>query len=436
MDAIPDAITPGSTKELDEESVIVAMQRVLGTRRHEDYTEDTILGSDINQIRHLFYYLRVEEKPIIVSYQTDTYKSRIIDVEDALARLHVPGFEIGSVRRCRIKFEGFNQLYQFEVPILEIEDELLTIRIPAFIQSVQRRKYKRIYVDDLLLRFIILYRPIFASRETTQFIDSRYPHIMLELEKDEPDLSLINRIVTEEIAKITPNYEFRFYEKGERMGIMESTVMEESRPVFIRDVLDLESYYERPRHYGLTNYHKEYNHLLRFGSEEDARKTFTDIRNGDTEKFIRNYVCAPLIIFDKVVGHVYLYTTVFGNELISVDQAHQINLLTQLLNYAMSKTAIARTFYSHALTRVVNISLGGMLFELNNQVLFDYLTFHDKLRMVLQIRYHLLHLEGEITRYFPTPNGYNIGFRFFKADPDSYKVLEQFIYDRSRLTFA
>jgi c-di-GMP-binding flagellar brake protein YcgR len=137
-----------------------------------------------------------------------------------------------------------------------------------------------------------------------------------------------------------------------------------------------------------------------------------------------------------VVGHVYLYTTVFGSELISVDQAHQINLLTQLLNYAMSKTAIARTFYSHAPTRVVNISLGGMLFELNNQVLFDYLTFHDKLRMVLQIRYHLLHLEGEITRYFPTKNGYNIGFRFFKADPDSYKVLEQFIYDRSRLTFA
>ncbi len=418
-----------------EESVIETMQRVLGSRQHEDYTEDTILGSDINQIRHLFYYLRVEEKPIIVSYLTDTYRARIVEVEESQARLHAPNFEIGAVRRCRIKFEGFNQLYQFEVPILEIENEFITIRIPAFIQSVQRRKYKRIYVDDLLLRLIILYRPLFASRETTQYIDSRYPHIVMELEKDEPDLALINRIITEEIARITPNYEFKFYKKGERLGVMESTVMEEARPVYIRDVLDLESYYERPRHYGLTNYHKEFNHMVRFGSEEEARKTFQNLRNGDMQNFIRNYVCSPLIIFDRVVGHIYLYTTVFGDALISVDQAQQVNLLTQLLNYAMSKTAIARTFYTHALTRVVNISLGGMLFELNNQVLFDYLTFHDKLRIVLQIRYHLLTLEGEVTRYFPTAQGYNVGFRFFKADQDSYRVLEQFIFDRGRLTF-
>lgn len=429
------AETADATQDQVEESVIDAMQRILGTRRHEDYTEDTILGSDINQIRHLFYYLRAEEKSLGLSYLTDNYRASIVDIADAQARLHVPGFEIGAVRRCRIKFEGFSQLYQFEVPILEIEDEFITIRIPAFIQSVQRRRYKRIYVDDLLLRFIILYRPIFASRETTQFIDSRYPHIIQELEKDEPDLALINRIITEEIARITPNYEFKFYEKGERLGVMEGTIMEEARPVFIRNVADLESYYERPRNYGLTNYHKEFNHMVRFGSEEEARRTFQDLRNTDMQNFIRNYVCSPLIIFDKVVGHIYLYSTVFGNEIISVEQAQQINLLTQLLNYAMSKTAIARTFFTHSLTRVVNLSLGGMLFELNNQILFDYLTFHDKLRVVLQIRYHLLTMEGEVTRYFPTPNGYNVGFRFFKASPDAYRVLEQFIFDRSRLTF-
>ena len=115
---------------------------------------------------------------------------------------------------------------------------------------------------------------------------------------------------------------------------------------------------------------------------------------------------------------------------LSEDQALQIDMLAQLMNYAMSKTVIARSYFRHTFSRVVNISMGGLLFELNNRTIFDYLTFHDHLKMEIQIRHHLMHLSGEITRYYPTREGFNIGVRFYQSGPDDYKVLQNFVAEK------
>jgi hypothetical protein len=114
-------------------------------------------------------------------------------------------------------------------------------------------------------------------------------------------------------------------------------------------------------------------------------------------------------------------------------QAYLLDLLVKMLNYAMSKTAIASTYYTHTLTRIVNISMSGLLFEVTNKVLFDFLTYNDFLKMLVQIRYHMLELRGEIMRFFPTRNGYNIGVNFLEAGPDDYRVLENFIFQKNRM---
>ena len=55
--------------------IIEQLQKLSGSRR-EDFTEDTIIGSDINQIRHTFYFLRSERIPVIISYMGETYQVR------------------------------------------------------------------------------------------------------------------------------------------------------------------------------------------------------------------------------------------------------------------------------------------------------------------------------------------------------------------------
>ena len=97
----------------------------------------------------------------------------------------MPGFQGERARRCRIKFEIVNILYQFEVPIVDIGPENSGIKIPAHIQSAKRRKNRRIWVDDMYNAMeSSAYQPLFGRRGTGQILEARYPHIVAELRRD------------------------------------------------------------------------------------------------------------------------------------------------------------------------------------------------------------------------------------------------------------
>ncbi|MBX7059696.1 MAG: DUF1577 domain-containing protein [Leptospirales bacterium] len=419
-----------------EESLVRSLQKILRSEA-EDFTEDTILNSDINQIRHLFYWLRAEQRAIQVSYANEVYTGHVHDVDEASVTVDAPGFQEESMRRCRLKFESLNTLYQFEVPILQLRDEQLVVRLPAYIQSAKRRKHRRVFADDLFMRFGILYQPLHGRRGAGQLIEQRYPYIVSELRRDEPDLALINRIVSEEISKVSRDFLIFFYPPEYRKNLMESLIAEEKKSLFLRDVSRLQTYVESQSLLGPINYNREYRSQMRNSeSEDEALGPFRQIQRQDMERLIANYVCSPLMIFDEVVGHIYVSTAVLDRHLISYDEAYRIDLLAQLLSYAMSKTVIARSYFRHTYTRVINISMGGLLFELTNRQIFDFLTFHDKLNMLTPVRHSLLNFKGEITRFYPSRDGFNIGVRFFHAGPDDYRMLESFIYDRNKVRFG
>lgn len=419
-----------------EETLLRMLRRILGSES-EDHTDYSILGSDINQIRHLFYWLRAEQRALQVSYSNQVYVGHVRDVEDTAVILDIAGFQEEPVRRCRLKFESLNTLYQFEVPILRVAENQIVVRIPAYIQSAKRRKHRRVFTDDLFMRFGILYQPLHGRRGAGQLIEQRYPYIVSELRRDEPDLPLINRIVSEEINKVTRDFEIKFYPPGYKKGLMESLVGEEKRTLYLRDVSRLQTYTESQTLLGLINFSREFRAQLRNSESEDqAMAPFRLLQRQDMERFIANYVCAPLTIFDEVVGHIYASTAVLDRHLISYDEAYRIDLLAQLLSYAMSKTVIARSYFRHTYSRVVNISMGGLLFEINNRQIFDFLTFHDRLNMLVPVRHSLLNFRGEITRFYPSRDGYNVGIRFFHGGPDDYRTLERFIYERNRVRFA
>ncbi|MCB1314952.1 MAG: DUF1577 domain-containing protein [Leptospiraceae bacterium] len=429
-------MTDPTTRQVVDEALIQMMQEISG-RAADEYWEETILGSDVNQIRHLFYFLQAERRIVLVNYGADVYRSRVIEVHNTRTRLQIPEFHEEGIRRCRVKFEIVNVLYQFEVPILDIGDDWIEIRIPAFIQSATRRKNRRIFLDDMFMRFVTLYQPIYGTRGYGQIMESRYAPIVSELKKDEPDLYLIHRIMIEQIRKISPDFEVRFYKKGEKFELLESAISEEKKTLYIPDVQKLDNYFKRNiGGYGLINFLKEYQHQTRAHGEETATRYFEKLQRKDMQNFLASYVCTPMMIFDRVIGHIYIYSTVFDRRMIDHDQAFRVDMLVRLLNYAMSKTVIARSFYRHTYTRVMNISMSGLLFELNNQEIFDYLTFHDRLKMIFNIKHHVLEMHGEITRYLPTQEGFHVGVEFFKQGPDDARILESFIYDRTASDFG
>ena len=414
-----------------EGSLVDMMREIYGNERMVP-TQFTIIGSDINQIRHLFFHLRAESRKIDISYGIEVFQGSIADVDDDHVLLRIPNFEEGPQRRIRIRFDALNIFYQFEVIIEEISGELVWIRMPDSIQSATRRKYRRVYPDDVYLRFLFQYRPIFGKRGIGQIVEDRYSFVVQELRKDFPDMGLILRMVAEELHSISQFFELKFYKKGEKKNLMEQIVASQDSTLYIRDTDRLDNYFRKLNLFGLTNYEREFKNMLNVMSEEEARKAFEDIQQEELRKHLYNYVCSPITVFDQVVGHIYLYTTVLEKHQISTEDATRIDILATLLSYAMSRTAVARTYYTEPLARLSNISIAGLLFEIKNNVLFEYLIDHDSLRVLLPLKNDILEMEGDITRLFPSKNGYLIGIRFTGGGPDDFKRLEQYIFQKTR----
>ena len=416
----------------DMEGTLVDMMReIYGTERMVS-TQFTIIGSDINQIRHLFFHLRAENRKIDISYGIEVFQGSIADVDDDHVLLRIPHFEEGPQRRIRIRFDALNIFYQFEVIIEEFNGELVWIRMPDSIQSATRRKYRRVYPDDVFLRFLFQYRPIFGKRGIGQIVEDRYSFVVQELHKDYPDMALILRMIAEELHSISQFFELKFYKKGEKKNLMEQIVTSQESTLYIRDTDRLDNYFRKLNLFGLTNYEREFRNMLNVMSEEEARKAFEKIQQEELRKHLYNYVCSPITVFDQVVGHIYLYTTVLEKHQISTEDATRIDILATLLSYAMSRTAVARTYYTEPMARLSNISIAGLLFEIKNHVLFEYLIDHDSLRVLLPLKNDILEMEGDITRLFPSRDGYLIGIRFTGAGPDDFKRLEQYIFQRTK----
>lgn len=416
--------------ERNMDASLIDMMREIYADERLVPTQFTIIGSDVNQIRHLFFHLRAENRIIDVNYGIEVFQARIADVDDDHVLLRIPGFEEGPQRRIRLRFDAMNIYYQFEVIIESVSGNLVSIRMPDSIQSATRRKYRRVYPDDVFLRFLFQYRPIFGKRGIGQIVEDRYSYLVEELKKDFPDLSLILRMVAEELNTISRHFEFKFYQKGEKRSLMEQVVASQESTLYIRDTDRLDNYFRKLNLFGLTNYEREFKNLMNVMSEEDARKKFEEIQQQELRMHLYNYVCAPLTIFDQVVGHIYLYTTVLEKHQITTEDATRVDILATLLSYAMSRTATARTYYREPLARLRNISIAGLLFEIRSPVLFDYLIDHDSLRVLLPLKNDILEMQGDITRLFPSEDHFLIGMKFTDAGPDDFRRLENYIYSR------
>ena len=68
--------------------------------------------------------------------------------------------------------------------------------------------------------------------------------------------------------------------------------------------------------------------------------------------------------------------------------------------------------------------------EINDEVLYQYLQKHKRIKMMIPLGFEELEIYGEIIRFFPRDGTYYMGVLFFKSGPDDMKKLEAFIYRR------
>ena len=396
--------------------------------RAEDAGYYTILGSHINQIRHIFYYLQANRIDIRAQYQLENYPAVVHSVEEIQATLLIPGFEETAFRRIKLRFQAMNVFYQFEVIINRINGNEITFQLPLKIQSATRRKYPRHPLERSYLLFNTVYRPIFGNRGIGQIVEEKHRHIIAELQKDFPDLSLILRILTDQLMFIAGNYDIVFYKPDQKQSIMEALIAATDKTLYVANTGDLNSYLQKPKPNLLIAYEREFQSRSARSSQEEAMKFFKDLQLREMRDHIHSYVYAPLHLFTKVIGHIYVETDSLHRQRIFEEDAIQIGILADLISYAMTKTVIARSYYSRPLAEILNVSLAGALFRVNSSEIYDYLIDHDLLKIKIPLTNQYLSFRGEITRMFHLGSRFHVALQFIEGDDDDFKKLEQFLY--------
>ena len=404
----------------------------------EELFSDTILGSDINLIKHLFYFLKINDIEFMFTYEEHDLHAVIIDIHEDTVECYVDGIEPGPMK-ARIHFEVINKLYSFEVAIVVIEHEHVTFRIPNELQSVQFRKNKRVNCDDLFMNFIILFRSIYGGERqlgSTSFTEGRFHHLIQEVRKDSPSLEVINKIMMEYVFNVSRDYELKFF-SGENTDYIRDYLQKTGKSILIQDCNEMDSYIGEMDEDNITNFRGLYLEIMERDPLE-AVDFLEDLQRNERRNFLISYIIVPIYIYEDVRGYLKIFTTAMDKYHISMYQADYLHSMSEILSYAFTKVTIRQQKYDmlNVTTKIVDISMTGLLFEIEDRKLFNYLTVHNIIKMMIPIGLKKITIIGKIVRFIDKKDTFLMAVNYFSSSPDDMVILENYIYEKStRLLF-
>ncbi|MBE8400864.1 DUF1577 domain-containing protein [Leptospira borgpetersenii] len=402
---------------------------------------ETIIGTDINLVKHLFYYLKADEVEFPFDYDGQRFFAIVENIEETTVNLRIPGATQGLTLRAKISFEIMNILYQFEVVILEfLEGTIVQVRIPSELQAASFRKNVRVAVDDLFMNYVILFRSLSGGgREIGRNIqvEQKFNNLMREIKKDNPDLRLVNIIISEYISNVSKGYEVVFFSQNREETFLDSFIRRNDRPLFIPDTSLIINYIRENEDSEsiVGNYREEYIRMVLENGQDYADQFFRELQKKEIREFVISYLVLPIRLFNDVVGYVRVYTSAMDRYSITPSQVGYLIELTEIFSYSMTKIFIREDNYRHtkAGARVVDISINGLLFEIEEKRIFHYLKKHNIIKMFVPVSEKMLILRGEVVRYIVVEDGkYHLGVNFFDSNPDDMLILQKYIFTRTR----
>ncbi|TGK09808.1 PilZ domain-containing protein [Leptospira selangorensis] len=397
---------------------------------------ETIIGSDINLVKHLFYSLKADQREFPFDYEGEKLTSVVEEVSEDTLVLYVPYLQPKGILRAKISFEILNILYQFEVVLLDFWEDHVRVKIPSELQAAAFRKNLRVAVDDLFMNYVILYRSLSGGeRELGKnlSVEQRFFHLMKEIKKDNPSLKLINLMVTEYILGISRDYEIVFFGPGKDGGFFGDFIKKYNRPVYVPDCSLIKSYIGEEKDPYLDNFRDEYIHLIQTRGQAKADEFFRELQKEEVRNFLISYIVTPIRLFNDPIGYVKVFSTAMDKFSIVQQQALYIEELGDILTYALTKVYIRQENFRNekAVTRILDISMNGLLFEIEDERTFNYLKQHNIIKMFIPISERNLVLRGEVVRFLEIGTGkYQLGVNFFDANPDDMVFLQHYIFSK------
>jgi hypothetical protein len=406
----------------------------------EEFSHATI-EDDYYRVGNIFYFLKAKRLFVNMHIGENVIRGRIVRVVEDRIRIFFPQFKETQERRAVLTFEALNRYYFCEILIINTERDVVDIQYPGELKYITRRLYPRVEFDDLFMRFITLYSQFFNSKDEERILENAYPHFFQEIKEDHPSLRVLYGLITDEVKKITSDFEVKMFHKNDILNfdsIIESLVMGEGRTLLVEDTSILKTYTRRYEQSPLIEtMYGRHEHMSANQGKEKADLAIVEIQKNDISNFRLSYFALPIVIFDRPRGYFIMRTNVFDKRIISVQQAEDIAKLFRIFSYAVTKVSIRTSHYDPITirTRVVNISMSGLLMEIEDATLYEYLKKNRRIKMLIPVMGDELEIYGEITRFYAQGGYFYMGIMFFKTRPGDMVKLEDFIYENRSYQF-
>ena len=383
------------------------------------------------RILNLFYLAKSNGTNIVFWYCGIYYQIRVVDVEMGHIVLLIPGFEIKSEQIADIYFEILNQYYHGIVNILEYKNDHVTIKPPEELRFYRDRTYQRIKFDDLFMRFNIEYASLFTTKGREIELQSRYPFFFAEVMQDCPSIKFIYNMLLSKIREIGDNFsvEMLYLRDPKTFTLFEQALLKEKSTVLIEDVSKIESYTEPLDMEHITNLSSHYQKRVGEIGQDNALSEIEKLRKEDSRNFLVSYLMTPIHIYDRVIGYIRINTDQFQKHWLHRLIAQEFHTICQIFSYGLTKTRVWHSHFnpSSVHTRILDLSADGLLIEIFDKTLFEYLRKFKEIKVVLPIADHELTLFGEIIRYIPRGGRYYMGVHIYKSYPGNEKILEEYL---------
>lgn len=408
-------------------------------QREIDPFEDAHAEDSYYGILNILYYLKAKYTRIHFRYSGYVYIAHCEQIDQYEVLLTAHGFQETQERRAVLQFEAYNRYYMSQVMVLRTNENGIYIQFPNELLYLQRRRHIRLRFDDLFMRFTILYSPIGHTRLDEKNLESRFPYVMQEVAREDVSLQTMYRMLVSEIQSISSDFEIVFFanRKDEELTQAEKIVRDYGKTFYIEDTMRVLSYTSPHQHVNLVNMSGVFEARSAAEGDTAALKYIEEMRKADARNFIVSYLMSPVTLFGAMQGYVRVETNQFDKKYINPTQAVDLHRLMELFSYAMSKTRIRSSHFdpSSVETRVVNISLSGLLLEFSDEAIFRYLMQHRRIKMLIPVMGDDLELFGEIVRFSQRGGFYYLGVLFFKSKPGDMIRLERFIHENMQFQF-
>jgi len=420
-------------------TVAQVVQKPFPASRESDPFEHAQSESSYYGILNILYYLKAKYTRIHFRYSGYVYIAHCESIGQQEVLLVAHGFQETQERRAVVQFEAYNRYYMSHVLVQRTNENGIYIQFPQQLLYLQRRRHIRLRFDDLFMRFTILYSPIGHTRLDEKNLESRFPYVMQEIAREDVSLQTMYRMLVSEVQAISKDFDIVFFAQrpAEELTPAEKILLHTGNTFYIEDTMRVISYTVPHSHPNLSNLSSVFEERAAAEGETAALRYIEEIRRSDAREFIVSYLLSPVSLFGEIIGYVRIETNQFDKKYINHQQAVDMHRLMELFSYAMSKIRIRKSHFdpSSVETRVVNISLSGLLLEFSDPAIFRYLKQHRRVKMLIPVMGDDLELYGEIVRFAERNGFYYLGVLFFKSKPGDMIRLEKFIHENMQFQF-